>query len=62
MFIHFGINTFTDVVKAVSDACKKFGLQFAIHYSLRDRQRYQTEKLRFRVLKAMAPPSLYQLS
>lgn len=27
----------TDVVKAVSDACKKYGLQFAIYYSLWDR-------------------------
>lgn len=27
----------TDVVKAVSDACKKYGIQFAIYYSLWDR-------------------------
>ncbi|MES2773851.1 MAG: alpha-L-fucosidase [Bacteroidota bacterium] len=27
----------TDVVKGVSDACKKYGLQFAIYYSLWDR-------------------------
>ena len=27
----------TDVVKAVADACKKYGLQFAIYYSLWDR-------------------------
>ncbi|MGJ1422309.1 alpha-L-fucosidase [Sphingobacterium spiritivorum] len=27
----------TDVVKAVSDACKKYGLEFAIYYSLWDR-------------------------
>jgi alpha-L-fucosidase len=27
----------TDVVKAVSEACKKYGLQFAIYYSLWDR-------------------------
>ena len=27
----------TDIVKAVSDACKKYGLQFAIYYSLWDR-------------------------
>ena len=27
----------TDVVKAVSDACKKYGLRFAIYYSLWDR-------------------------
>lgn len=27
----------TDVVKAVSDACKKYGLKFAIYYSLWDR-------------------------
>ncbi|MGE8242377.1 MAG: alpha-L-fucosidase, partial [Sphingobacterium sp.] len=28
----------TDVVKAVSDACKKYGLDFAIYYSLWDRK------------------------
>ncbi len=28
----------TDVVKAVSDACKKYGLEFAIYYSLWDRK------------------------
>lgn len=28
----------TDVVKAVADACKKYGLQFAIYYSLWDRK------------------------
>ena len=28
----------TDVVKAVSDACKKYGIQFAIYYSLWDRK------------------------
>lgn len=27
----------TDVVKAVSDACKKYGIQFAVYYSLWDR-------------------------
>lgn len=27
----------TDVVKAVADACKKYGLQFAVYYSLWDR-------------------------
>ncbi|WP_018629033.1 alpha-L-fucosidase [Niabella aurantiaca] len=27
----------TDIVKAVSDACKKYGIQFAIYYSLWDR-------------------------
>lgn len=27
----------TDVVKAVSDACKKYGIQFTIYYSLWDR-------------------------
>jgi alpha-L-fucosidase len=27
----------TDIVKAVSDACKKYGLQFAVYYSLWDR-------------------------